>query len=83
MQISTMLSNRAGDRKRKRNEEQDAEIKCYLLLQQQERDSFFQAIKSLYETESLCDIAFRVGGIIFRAHKVVLAAANRFGEQNS
>lgn len=50
-----------------------------MVIQQCERDTFFQSVKSLYQSETLCDVTFRVRGRTFSAHRVVLAAANRFG----
>jgi hypothetical protein len=65
--------------KRKRSiGDQDREVKCYMISQPYEKDNFFQSIKQLYQSESLCDVTFRVGGILFPAHRVVLAAANRY-----
>jgi hypothetical protein len=63
--------------KRKRVGDQDIEVKCYMILQPNEKDAFFQTIKQLYQSESLCDVTFRVSGQLFSAHRIVLAAANR------
>ena len=63
--------------KRKRAGDFDVEIKCYMILQPNEKDEFVQSIKQLYQSESLCDVTFRVGDQLFHAHRIVLAAANR------
>lgn len=63
--------------KRKRTGDLDVEIKCYMVLQPAEKDEFFQSIKQLYESESLCDVSIKVGGQLFPVHRVILAAANR------
>lgn len=66
--------------KRKRAGDFDVEIKCYMILQPSEKDEFVQSIKQLYQSESLCDVTFRVGDQLFHAHRIVLAAANRLSD---
>ena len=56
----------------------DVEVKCYMILQQNEKDDFIQSIKQLYQSESLCDVSFKVGGVLFPAHRIIMAAANRY-----
>ena len=72
-----MMLQRSSAGKRKRTGDLDVEIKCYMTLQPSEKDEFVQSIKQLYQSESLCDITFKVGGQMFPAHKIILAAANR------
>lgn len=71
------MLQRSSAGKRKRTGDLDVEIKCYMTLQPSEKDEFVQSIKQLYQSESLCDITFKVGGQLFPAHKIILAAANR------
>ena len=54
------------------------EAKCFMILQQNERDALLQSIKALYQSESMCDVHFLCGGQTFHAHRVVLAAGNTF-----
>jgi WD40 repeat protein len=43
-----------------------------------EQDHFRRALNRLYEEGRLCDVCFRVRGVLFNAHKVVLVAASAF-----
>jgi len=43
-----------------------------------EHDMFRQSLIQLYDEQCLCDVKFDVRGHTFHAHKLVLAAANRF-----
>ena len=54
------------------------EQRCFMILQQNDRDALLQSIKALYQSESMCDVSFLVGGKTFHAHRVVLAASNTF-----
>jgi BTB/POZ domain len=71
------MLQRSSTGKRKRSGDLDAEVTCHMILQPNEKDEFIQSIKQLYQSESLCDITFKVGEQLFPAHRIVLAAANR------
>ena len=75
------MLQRNSTAKRKRSGDLDVEIKCYMIMQPNEKDEFFQSIKQLYQSESLCDVSFKIGDTLFPVHRVILAAANRYGAQ--
>jgi hypothetical protein len=54
------------------------EVICSISIGQIEIDSFFSSMRSLYENNLLCDIAFKTQTDIFHAHKIFLASANSF-----
>lgn len=71
------MLQRSSTGKRKRSGDLDAEVTCHMILQPNEKDEFIQSIKQLYQSESLCDVTFKVGEQLFPAHRIILAAANR------
>lgn len=81
--LGTIMLQRNSTAKRKRSGDLDVEIKCYMIMQPTEKDEFFQSIKQLYQSESLCDVSFKIGDSLFPVHRVILAAANRYRARQS
>ena len=64
--------------KKRRVQSVNDESTVSLVVNQNEVDSFFETMRTLYEEGRLCDVCFRVENRSFHAHRVVLASANSF-----
>jgi WD40 repeat protein len=58
---------------------QNDEYVCSLVASHTvELDSMYANIRSLYESQNLCDVSFKVEDQLFHAHRLILASTNSF-----
>ena len=69
-------------KKRRKSESLEDNSICEIIsafdLSLNDKYDFFDKLRSLYLSNSLCDVSFNVRGQIFHAHKIVLAASSGY-----